>query len=212
MIHWLKRLIFRGDRQPQPTGCSEVVRSGEQLDRDVFHPPRETSIGDTEPAVVLHFRWTRTERRAPVETNTKPTKPGCEVMEETLVDSPAVLELSRSYFAWAVNQREEWYSPSERRVYSRCAGETEWKAHSLLASISFRVAELYNRRKLEDAFRTIFEELSTFGSESSLAMLTQMASNLHSTSIPKVGVPDVCACVFPFAETIRCGGRLSDTF
>ena len=72
MFHWLKRLIRR-DPRTQPSGCGEVVRSGDQLDRDVLHPSRETNIGDTESAVVLQCRWTSTERRAPVGANTKST-------------------------------------------------------------------------------------------------------------------------------------------
>ncbi len=187
MFHWLWQLLC-GVWPTQPTVRGRVGCSGEQLKRDDFQPPRETRIGDTEPAVVIQFKWTRTERRSPVETCSKSAIKESECVEETHSDSPAVLELSGSYFAWAVNQREEWYSPCERRIYYRCAGETDWKACSLLAVVSFRVAESYNRDQIGDVLSTILEKPTAFSTGSSLSI---QVPSIEGEPIPTIAVETV---------------------
>lgn len=155
-LEWL--LSIFGKFKP---ASSETISSSVMLqDHFLFGTNTDASLAcagfhlaEKEPACILHLQREVIDRRMPSQSGSTEGPEMAKMPNRISRQSQAVLELGMGYFSWSHDQSTDFYIRSEKRVYCRCAIDSDWKTYPLIANMHFRVNELQHRQNEAELLR-----------------------------------------------------------
>ena len=214
-LEWLLSIVGKF----KPTS-SETISSSDML-QDNFQFPTNTDaslacegvrLAEKDPACILRLQREVIDRRMPNQSGSIEGPEMAKMPNRISRQSQAVLELGMGYFSWTRDQSTDFYIRSEKRVYCRCAIDSDWKTYPLIANMHFRVQELQHRQYEAEKFRAfnLPSTQSLFVMETSLHLQISRVEGgaIQSTEIEFV--KDVDKMVYSHEGKIWAELELSD--